>query len=522
MRQPAMAAGTEIRRPAKGGTVSWACHVGFPPSTIFPFTPPERMGIRNLFEFQTLMYRPLYWLGRNGGAGVDYDLSLAEPPQWSSDGRTATITLKPWKWSNGEPICADNVMFWINMMVVKGNRYGGYTPGYLPDNLTSYRKISEDKVRLVFDKAYSKTWVLMNQLSLITPMPRAWDRAAHDVPANASADLSDVPAVYDYLVAENGEWTRESNEFRATWPSSPVWSVVNGPWKLKSFDLDGTVTFVPNERYGGPHKPHLDEFRQVPSHSDEEQYRRLQVRPNEPGSLQVGFLPHGIRPEPLEHHHLVPQKIYLINYMPLNFQNPTVAGRIIRQAYFRQALQCSLDQDTAIREIFHGHGFRTTGPVPAVPDSEHVSPRQRAKPMTFDLERARRLLADNGWDVSRSPAVCVRPGTGPGGAGEGIEAGTGLSLSMRYAGGRVALSQLMQQFKADAAKAGIDLRLEEVNGSVLVGQDHAEAGPTARTCGSSSAGTGDGSSTATLRVKCCSKPGRAAITATTATRRRTS
>jgi peptide/nickel transport system substrate-binding protein len=319
--------------------------------------------------------------------------------------------------------------------------------------------------------------VLMNQLSLITPMPRAWDRAAHDVPANASADLSDVPAVYDYLVAENGEWTRESNEFRATWPSSPVWSVVNGPWKLKSFDLDGTVTFVPNERYGGPHKPHLDEFRQVPSHSDEEQYRRLQVRPNEPGSLQVGFLPHGIRPEPLEHHHLVPQEIYLINYMPLNFQNPTVAGRIIRQAYFRQALQCSLDQDTAIREIFHGHGFRTTGPVPAVPDSEHVSPRQRAKPMTFDLERARRLLADNGWDVSRSPAVCVRPGTGPGGAGEGIEAGTGLSLSMRYAGGRVALSQLMQQFKADAAKAGIDLRLEEVNGSVLVGQDHAEAGP---------------------------------------------
>ena len=131
-----------------GGTASWACHVGFPPATIFPFTPPERMGIRNLFEFQALMYRPLYWLGRDGQPGVDYDLSLAYEPEWSPDGRSVTVTLKPWKWSNGEPVCADNVMFWVNMMAVKGSGYGSYSPGYLPDNLTSYEKIAEDKVRL--------------------------------------------------------------------------------------------------------------------------------------------------------------------------------------------------------------------------------------------------------------------------------------------------------------------------------------------------------------------------------------
>ena len=50
-------------RPIEGGTVTWACNPGFPPATIFPFTPPERIGIRNLYEFQILMYRPLYWLG---------------------------------------------------------------------------------------------------------------------------------------------------------------------------------------------------------------------------------------------------------------------------------------------------------------------------------------------------------------------------------------------------------------------------------------------------------------------------
>jgi peptide/nickel transport system substrate-binding protein len=476
-------------RPSKGGSASWACNPGFPPSTIFPFTPPERMGIRNLFEFQTLMYRPLYWLGRDGAPGVDYDLSLAEPPEWSEDGLCVTVTVKPWKWSNGETVCADNVMFWLNMMVVKAKRYGGYSPGYLPDNLTSYEKVAEDKVRLTFDKRYSRSWVLMNQLTLITPMPRAWDRTAPDSPANASGDLADVPAVYDFLVAQNGPWTDEDNRLRTGWPDSPVWSVVNGPWRLRSFALDGTVSFQPNEVYSGPNKPRLDEFRLVPMESDQEQYARLGAGPGGPDAIQVGYLPYGLGTgaggaadaggaNPLaDDYRLVPQNIFLINYMPLNFENPATAGRVIRQAYFRQALQHTLDQDAAIRDIFHGYGYQTTGPVPAVPDNEYVSPSQRAgSPLPFDVDRARGLLEDHGWDTSTTPAVCVRPGAGPGRAGEGVEAGDRLTFSMRYIAGRASLTLLMRQFKADAAKAGIELRLEEVHGSVMVGQDHGEAG----------------------------------------------
>jgi peptide/nickel transport system substrate-binding protein len=478
---PAPTAG-DAERPAKGGVATWACNPGFPPSTIFPFTPPERIGIRNLFEFQMLMYRPLYWLGKDGEPGVNHDLSLAEPPEWSEDGRTVTVTLKPWKWSNGEPICADNVMFWVNMMVVKGPRFGSYSPGFFPDNLTAYEKVAENTVRFTFDKVYSKTWVLMNQLTLITPMPRAWDRTADDSPADASSDLAQVPAVYDYLVAQNGSWTEESNEIRARWADSRVWSVVNGPWRLKSYALDGTVTFVPNEHYCGPNKPFLDEFRQVPVDSDEEMYRRLKVGPHGPDAIQVGYLPYGLEnvstpdgENPVgEHYRLVPQDTYCIRYMPFNFDNPTVAGRIFRQTYFRQALQCTLDQDTAIRDIFHGYAYRTTGPVP---DSEFLSPTQRSAHMTFDLERARRLLSDNGWDVSTTPAVCVRPGTGPGCAGEGISAGDRLSFSLRYVAGRVALRRLMDQLAADAAKVGIELRLEEVYGSVMIGQDHSGEGP---------------------------------------------
>ncbi|MFL6095004.1 MAG: ABC transporter substrate-binding protein, partial [Blastococcus sp.] len=375
-------------RPAKGGIVTWACAPGFPPAVIFPFTPAERMGMRNLLEFQFLMYRPLYCFGTDGRPEVDYATSIGEPPEWSEDGLTVTVTIKPWKWSNGETICADNVLLWVNLMKVKGARYGEYVPGYFPDNCTSYGKLAEDKVWFTFDKRYSQRWVLMNQLSTITPMPRAWDRTA-DGPANASGDLADVEAVYDYLMAEQGDIVDEGNAHRTRWAESPVWSIVSGPWRLKSYTLDGVVTFVPNEHYSGPNKPHLDEFRQIPTFSDEEEYEMLRKGPHGAGSIQVGYLPLSFATEPtddptvgganpLDRYRLVPQVAYCIRYFALNYNNPTVQGRIFAQTYFRQALQSTLDQDSAVRDIYQGYAYRQNGPIPVLPRTDLISPRQRA------------------------------------------------------------------------------------------------------------------------------------------------
>lgn len=477
-------------RPVRGGVATWACLPGFPPAVIFPFTPAERWGMRSLHEFQMFMYRPLFWIGRDGEPGVDYDLSIGEEPQWSADGRTCTIRIKPWRWSNGETVCADNVIFFMNMLSRKGLRFGGYVEGYFPDNLVSYEKVATDTVRFTFDRAYSKNWLLINQLTLITPMPKAWDRTA-DGPADATHDVEQVDAVYDFLIAENGAPTAETNAHRTRWADSPIWSVVNGPWRLKSYTEDAVVTFVPNEHYSGPNPAHLDEFRQVPIVSDEQQYELLEAGPDGPDAIQVGYLPlsYGVQPDgdpttggpnPLgDRYTLVPQVLFTINFMALNFLNPTVAGHLIRQPYVRQALQSCLDQEYGAREIYQGYGWAQSGPCPMLPENDLVSPRLRDGRgiWPFDVERARKLLADNGWDVSVSPAVCVRPGTGPGEAGEGIPAGTRLSFSLRYWAGRPALTRLMEQFRADAAKAGIELRLSDVVGSVLVAED-GPGGPT--------------------------------------------
>src|SRR5262245_5680041 len=170
-------------RPRQGGVVTWACAPGFPPAVIFPFTPAERFGSRSVYEFQALMYRPLFWPGHDGKPEIDFDLSIGEPPVWEADGRTCTVKIKPWKWSNGETVCADNVMLWMHILARKGERYGNYVKGYFPDNLESFAKVAEDTVRFTFNRVYNKNWVMMNQLTMVIPMPRAWDRTA-DGPAD--------------------------------------------------------------------------------------------------------------------------------------------------------------------------------------------------------------------------------------------------------------------------------------------------------------------------------------------------
>jgi peptide/nickel transport system substrate-binding protein len=163
--------------------------------------------------------------------------------------------------------------------------------------------------------------------------------------------------------------------------------------------------------------------------------------------------------------------VYSIHYFPLNFNNPTVAGSIFKQLYFRQALQHTVDQDSAIKDVYKGYGYRTNGPVPALPDSKLVSPGQRSNPYPFNTDQARELLSANGWDVRALPGRCVNPGAGSGQCGAGIAQGDKLSFNMDYAAGHPSLTQIMEKLKSNAAEAGIEINLSAVTGSTIASDD---------------------------------------------------
>ena len=109
--------------------------------------------------------------------------------------------------------------------------------------------------------------MLYNELSQITPMPLAWDRTSLSQPAPTS-DNGHLPdttkagaaAVYKFLDTQRKQL--------GSWATSPLWSVVDGPFKLQSFNTDGEVTLVPNPDYSGSPKPSISKLVELPFTSE--------------------------------------------------------------------------------------------------------------------------------------------------------------------------------------------------------------------------------------------------------------
>ena len=103
-----------------------------PPNYIFPFMSLAFFSVANSEQFQYLMYRPLYWFGQGATPNLNPSLSLAQPPVYSNNNKTVTINLNPYKWSNGETVTAENVMFWMNMLHAEKANWAGVLAGGHP------------------------------------------------------------------------------------------------------------------------------------------------------------------------------------------------------------------------------------------------------------------------------------------------------------------------------------------------------------------------------------------------------
>ena len=243
------------------------------------------------------MYRPLYWFEGNAVSELDPSLSLAQAPTFSDGGTTVTVTLRPYKWSNGETVDATDVVFWMNLLHAAKSNWAGYVAGGFPADVTKVAVDSATRITFTFDKPYNTRWITDNELSQITPLPVAWDiTAAGAAPGSggcsaAAYGTGDTPctAVYRFLSRQAGyDPTNPTapNSQLATYATNPLWQVVDGPWRLKSFDASGRVVMVPNPTYSGPVKPTVAQFVEVPFASDAAELRALSA-----GRIDVGYLP---------------------------------------------------------------------------------------------------------------------------------------------------------------------------------------------------------------------------------------
>jgi peptide/nickel transport system substrate-binding protein len=446
-----------------GGTATYALPPSAVPNYIFPFTSSTYFTIGNAQEFQYLMYRPLYWFGNGASPTLNAGLSLANAPVYN--GKQVTITMKGWKWSNGETVNADDLVFWIHMMqAVAPQDWGDYVPGLFPDNITDVKVTSPTTLTMTMDKAYNPTWFTDNELSQLTPMPLAWDRTAAGA-SDCVAQVSDCAKVYSYLDSQS--------KAMSSWATSPLWSVVDGPWHLASFNADGNSTFVPNPGYSGPVKATLAKFEEVPFTTESAEYNVLQAGAAGAGQkIDVGYIPTTDAPakpanvavgaNPLNGYTLAPLIEWAINYFPINLQSTTGNGPVNRQLYFRQSLQYLMNQKAIIDGPLHGYGAYTVGPVGTYPATSYLSPLGRlGDPFPYNPAKAKQLLASHGWDVVPNGITsCQDPGPGPAQCGPGIGKGHQLVYNLVYSTGTNWIDSEMSQLQSNASLVGIKLNLE--------------------------------------------------------------
>ena len=106
-----------------GGNAKYAMPPNTTPNYIFLMEPPQFNS--NIWgQFVELMWMQLYFfIDKDGNPNVDYTRSIANQPTFSSDGKTATVTMKSWSWSDGQPITSRDLEFWMTMFVANKGSY---------------------------------------------------------------------------------------------------------------------------------------------------------------------------------------------------------------------------------------------------------------------------------------------------------------------------------------------------------------------------------------------------------------
>jgi peptide/nickel transport system substrate-binding protein len=424
---------------------------------IFPIVSGPQITPYNQQDFQWLMYRQLYWYGGQPGNefGLYQQISLAYPPVYSNHDTVVTIRLKKYYWSDGTPVTARDVTFFLNLVTANKNYWGMYTPGEFPDNVKSAQIVNPETVRITLTGAFSPLWYSANELSSIIPLPQqAWDKtSATGKAGNYDETHAGAVAVFKYLLSQ----AQSVN----TYASNPIWQVVDGPFRLKSYSTRGDIVLVPNTHYSGSPKPQLKELIERPFTSPTAEFDALLAQTG----LTTGAVPsqddNEIRTLEADGYRLYNTYTYGFNYIVINFNSPA-AGYLFRQLYIRQALQHVVNQPQDVEYAYHGNATASYGPVPLAPPSPYTTAFERSNPYPFSISAAESLLRSHGWAVHPGGTdTCALPGTGPSECGAGIPKGKALSFKVVYASGDPGYTIMMDNFQSAARSAGITVQLSE-------------------------------------------------------------
>lgn len=402
MQTPAQACGTLVVPTAIGQGA---------PAAIGSLNPLLDASIGSL-QAWLLLYRPLVWIGNDDR--MDPARSLAASITPNAANTEFRVTLKPWRWSDGAPITADDAIFAIELARRLGPLYAFAGQGGVPDRIAALRADSPATLTITLNAATNPEWFILNGLSAIAPLPRhAWGNPDRDT-----------------------LWRHQTDP--------TFFRVVGGPFRLASFAPGRYAVFTPNPLYGG-RRSTLD--RLVIDLLPGAEARREAAA----GALDMAGVPAALAARP------APPGFHLVRLPPpfgyrrLLFNVRNGAVPFLADPRIRRALTMAADQQAMIRLVYHGHAAELRAPIPpASPD--WTPPGFDPDAPHHDPAAAARLLDDAGYRLR-----------------EGVRArnGTALAFTVLVSTEAAEAQAELQILQQNLAALGIALRIRPVTETEL-------------------------------------------------------
>ncbi|PSR21335.1 MAG: ABC transporter substrate-binding protein [Sulfobacillus acidophilus] len=387
-------------------------------------------------QVESLMYMPLLYI--NGQDQVQFSRSLASGISVSHDDTVYTIRLgHQWKWSNGDPVTAQDVVFTWNISKAASTLsnspwlYGGVGIGGVPSGWKSVTAQGKYTVVVTLTKPANPTEFELNGLSQIMPAPAsAWNK----YPTNMVRELRYIESI-------------------ANSPSNPAYRVVDGPYQFSSMSPNNYWDFVPNPHFDG-HRSTLKKVVLQYEASSTSEFDQLKS-----GTVNVGFLPPSLWKvrKQLTGDRMVSSYVWGFNFLQLNFspKAPGNMGTILSNLYVRQALQMGVNQPGIIKTLFHGQGVVENGPIPPEPKTSFYDPALNTPVYPYNPAQGKKLLEDHGWHEVNG--VMTRDGQK-------------LAFTLTYTSGSDTYESIVQLLKSSWAQEGIDVTLDSMPFDNVVGE----------------------------------------------------
>lgn len=359
--------GKDDGKPVDGGTLKMAFGAKEFNDTLIP-------GLAN-DAFNANLVRMLFDGLADQNGKLELVPRLADKWEVSSDKMSITVTLnEKAKWSDGEPVTSDDVLFTYNSLVSPDLLKIGGDGGSALNTLKGYKEISEGK-ETSFEKTKGFEKISDKQFKL-----NLSEKDAVSVTNILTQRLLPYHILKDKPIKD---W--QNLDF----VQAP--SVVSGPYKVKKVQKPTTVIMEANNNYYIS-KPHIKEI--------VIQGVNVDVAPGLFAKGQLDYMMKGFNVadvqnlKRIQNVDVIAKPGDLFEYIGMKLYKPPFKDQKVRQA-----LMYALPRKLMLDSIYKGNGVLLNGPLPEIIGA-HASEKDGINSYDYNEDKANQLLDEAGWKKS--------------------------------------------------------------------------------------------------------------------------